>query len=148
MIRASAFVTTGDGAHLRGSAKPVRRSRWREPERTIELHLTGHMERFAWSFNGMKFSDAEPMRLTYGERLRIVLVNDTMMSTPFTSTGCGATSRTTKGGSTCGSTPRHAAGNEAFIPCHRRRAWVGGRITAICCSTWKRACFAKCGWEE
>jgi CopA family copper-resistance protein len=55
----------------------------REPGRTIELHLTGHMERFAWSFNGVKFSDAEPLRLTYGERLRIVLVNDTMMTHPI-----------------------------------------------------------------
>ena len=55
----------------------------REPGRTIELHLTGHMERFAWSFNGIKFSDAEPLRLTYGERLRIVLVNDTMMTHPI-----------------------------------------------------------------
>jgi CopA family copper-resistance protein len=55
----------------------------REPRRTVELHLTGHMERFAWSFDGIKFSDAEPLRLTYGERLRIVLVNDTMMSHPI-----------------------------------------------------------------
>lgn len=55
----------------------------REPSRTIELHLTGHMERFAWSFDGIKFSSAEPLRLTYGERLRIVLVNDTMMSHPI-----------------------------------------------------------------
>lgn len=55
----------------------------RDPGRTIELHLTGHMERFAWSFNGIKFSDAEPLRLTYGERLRIVLVNDTMMTHPI-----------------------------------------------------------------
>jgi CopA family copper-resistance protein len=54
----------------------------REPGRTIELHLTGHMERFAWSFDGIKFSGAEPVRLTYGERLRIVLVNDTMMTHP------------------------------------------------------------------
>jgi CopA family copper-resistance protein len=55
----------------------------REPNRTIELHLTGHMQRFAWSFDGVKFSDAEPLRFTYGERLRIVLVNDTMMSHPI-----------------------------------------------------------------
>jgi len=55
----------------------------REPARTIELHLTGHMEKFAWSFDGIKFSDAEPIRLKYGERLRIVLVNDTMMSHPI-----------------------------------------------------------------
>lgn len=55
----------------------------REPGRTIELHLTGHMERFAWSFDGVKFADAEPIRLKYGERLRIVLVNDTMMHHPI-----------------------------------------------------------------
>jgi CopA family copper-resistance protein len=55
----------------------------REPSRTIELHLTGHMERFAWSFDGIKFSDAEPVRLKYGERVRIVLVNDTMMTHPI-----------------------------------------------------------------
>ncbi|WP_192558539.1 copper resistance system multicopper oxidase [Pseudomonas allokribbensis] len=55
----------------------------REPARTIELHLTGHMEKFAWSFNGIKFSDAEPLRLKYGERIRLVLVNDTMMTHPI-----------------------------------------------------------------
>jgi CopA family copper-resistance protein len=55
----------------------------REPSRTIELHLTGHMEKFTWHFNGVKFSDAEPVRLKYGERVRIVLVNDTMMSHPI-----------------------------------------------------------------
>ena len=55
----------------------------RDPGRTIELHLTGHMERFAWSFDGIKFSSAEPLRLTYGERLRVVLVNDSMMSHPI-----------------------------------------------------------------
>ncbi len=55
----------------------------REPSRTIELHLTGHMEKFSWSFDGVKFSDAEPLRLTYGERVRITLVNDTMMAHPI-----------------------------------------------------------------
>ncbi len=55
----------------------------REPSRTIELHLTGHMERFAWSFDGVKFGNAAPVRLTYGERVRIVLVNDTMMTHPI-----------------------------------------------------------------
>ena len=55
----------------------------RDPDRTIELHLTGHMEKFAWSFDGIKFSGAEPLRLNYGERMRIVLVNDTMMTHPI-----------------------------------------------------------------
>jgi CopA family copper-resistance protein len=51
--------------------------------RDIELHLTGHMERYVWSFNGQKFSDAEPLQLKHGERVRIVLVNDTMMAHPI-----------------------------------------------------------------
>ncbi|MET0280616.1 MAG: copper resistance system multicopper oxidase [Steroidobacteraceae bacterium] len=55
----------------------------REPGREVELHLTGHMEKFAWSFDGIKFAGAAPLRLSYGERLRIVLVNDTMMSHPI-----------------------------------------------------------------
>ncbi len=55
----------------------------REPSRTIELHLTGHMERYVWSFDGIPFSQAEPIRLKYGERLRVVLVNDTMMEHPI-----------------------------------------------------------------
>ena len=55
----------------------------REPGRTVELHLTGHMERFSWSFDGIRFNDADPLRLTYGERMRIVLANDTMMSHPI-----------------------------------------------------------------
>ena len=55
----------------------------RDPGREVELHLTGHMEKFAWSFNGQKFMDAAPLRMTYGERLRVVLVNDTMMSHPI-----------------------------------------------------------------
>jgi CopA family copper-resistance protein len=55
----------------------------RMPDREIELHLTGHMERFVWSFNGQKFSQAEPLRFNHGERLRIVLVNDSMMTHPI-----------------------------------------------------------------
>ena len=55
----------------------------RKPTREIELHLTGHMERYIWSFNGQKFSDAEPLRFNHGERLRIALVNDTMMMHPI-----------------------------------------------------------------
>jgi CopA family copper-resistance protein len=51
--------------------------------RDIELHLTGHMERFVWSFSGQKFSEAEPLRFNYGERLRLVLVNDSMMNHPI-----------------------------------------------------------------
>ncbi len=55
----------------------------RDPEREIELHLTGNMDRYMWSINGIKFADAEPLGLTYGERVRITLVNDTMMTHPI-----------------------------------------------------------------
>ncbi len=55
----------------------------RGPGRDIVLHLTGHMQRFMWSFNGLKFSQAEPLRFRYGERLRLVLINDTMMTHPI-----------------------------------------------------------------
>lgn len=55
----------------------------REPTREIELHLTGNMSRYMWSINGVKFADADPIQLRYGERVRITLVNDTMMSHPM-----------------------------------------------------------------
>jgi FtsP/CotA-like multicopper oxidase with cupredoxin domain len=55
----------------------------RDAAREIELHLTGHMERYIWSFNGQKFSDAAPLPLRHGERLRVTLVNDTMMTHPI-----------------------------------------------------------------
>lgn len=55
----------------------------RVPEREIELHLTGNMNRYMWSFDGMSFNDAEPLNLKYGERVRITLVNNTMMTHPI-----------------------------------------------------------------
>lgn len=56
----------------------------RAPEREIELHLTGHMQRYMWSFDGKKYSDApEPIRVRYGEGLRMTSVNDTMMEHPL-----------------------------------------------------------------
>jgi CopA family copper-resistance protein len=54
-----------------------------DTQREITLHLTGHMGRYIWSFDGLKFSDAEPLRLAHGERVRISLVNDTMMTHPI-----------------------------------------------------------------
>ncbi len=55
----------------------------RPPSREIEIHLTGNMERFIWGFNGVKFSSAEPIELKLGERVRFILVNDTMMEHPI-----------------------------------------------------------------
>ena len=70
-------LTYGDLRSLYPTSDP------REPCREIELHLTGNMSRYMWSMNGIKFADAEPLPLKYGERVRIVLVNDTMMSHPM-----------------------------------------------------------------
>jgi CopA family copper-resistance protein len=55
----------------------------RPPSRDITLHLTGNMERFIWGFDGKKFSEAEPIVLQRGERVRFVLINDTMMEHPI-----------------------------------------------------------------
>ncbi|UJJ30143.1 copper resistance system multicopper oxidase [Halopseudomonas maritima] len=55
----------------------------RAPTREIELRLTGNMERYIWSINGIKESDAEPIRLQYGERVRFKFVNETMMTHPM-----------------------------------------------------------------
>ena len=54
----------------------------RAPGREIELHLTGNMERYSWSFDGLEFGQSTPVHFRYGERLRVILVNDTMMTHP------------------------------------------------------------------
>jgi CopA family copper-resistance protein len=53
------------------------------PARAIEFHITGNMERWVWGFNGRKFSEAGPIRVKLGERVRFVMVNDTMMEHPI-----------------------------------------------------------------
>ncbi len=55
----------------------------RYPDREIVLHLTGNMDRYIWSINGIKYSEAEPLEFHYGERLRITYINDTMMNHPM-----------------------------------------------------------------
>jgi CopA family copper-resistance protein len=56
----------------------------RPPARTVEIHLTGNMERFMWGFDGRKFNETkEPYMFRTGERVRVTLVNDTMMSHPI-----------------------------------------------------------------
>ena len=64
--------------HTIGSSKDLRGA-----TREIQLHLTGNMQRFIWGFDGKKFSQAEPLHFDHGERLRIVLSNDTMMAHPI-----------------------------------------------------------------
>lgn len=55
----------------------------RPATREIELRLTGNMERYTWTINGVKYEDADPIRLKYGERVRFKFVNETMMSHPM-----------------------------------------------------------------
>ena len=56
----------------------------REPGRELELHLTGNMERYIWSFDGKKFSEVTgPIHFEKDERLRLILINDTMMEHPI-----------------------------------------------------------------
>jgi CopA family copper-resistance protein len=55
----------------------------RKPEREIELHLTGNMDRYIWGIDGKRYAESEPIRLRYNERLRVILVNDTMMEHPL-----------------------------------------------------------------
>jgi FtsP/CotA-like multicopper oxidase with cupredoxin domain len=56
----------------------------RPPARTVEIHLTGNMERFIWGFDGMKYNETpKPYLFRTGERVRVTLVNDTMMAHPI-----------------------------------------------------------------
>ncbi|MCF8883656.1 copper resistance system multicopper oxidase [Erythrobacter sp. SN021] len=57
----------------------------RSPSRSMEIHLTGNMERYMWSFDGKKFNAVadQPIRFAFNERVRVKLVNDTMMAHPI-----------------------------------------------------------------
>lgn len=56
----------------------------RRPTRTLEINLTGNMNRFIWSIDGRKFSDGvEPIRLARNERVRVTMVNNSMMQHPM-----------------------------------------------------------------
>lgn len=55
----------------------------RGPGREVELHLTGNMERYTWSMDGVEFGKSTPVHFRHGERLRVILHNDTMMTHPM-----------------------------------------------------------------
>ena len=120
----------------------------RAAARDIELHLTGHMQRFIWSFDGEKFSASEPLRFTYGERLRMVLVNDTMMNHPIHLHGMWSELQAENG---------EFPGAQAHrSPCNPRSAsatWSlpmrsgAGLTIAICSTTWRPACSARSWWS-
>jgi len=102
----------------------------RDPERTIELHLTGHMERFLWSFDGVPFSSAEPVRLRYGERVRFVLVNDSMMEHPIHLHGMWSDLEDEEGGF-------HLRKHTISMPPGTKRAY---RVTADALGRWAYHC--------
>ncbi len=130
-------------ADLRTQGAPISR----ETQRDIVLHLTGHMGRYIWSFDGQKFSDAAPLRLNYGEQVRITLINDTMMTHPIHLHGMWSELETPRANSSCASTPSSCSRrrNSAIASAPMRSA--AGPTTAICFTTWKRACFAK-SWSR
>jgi CopA family copper-resistance protein len=70
-------LTYADMRTIGGSLDP------RHPEREIELHLTGNMERYTWSLDGLEFGQSTPVHFRPGERLRVILHNDTMMTHPM-----------------------------------------------------------------
>lgn len=70
-------LTLADLSTIGGALDP------RGAEREIELHLTGNMERYSWSFDGLEFGSSTPVHLRHGERVRIILQNDTMMTHPM-----------------------------------------------------------------
>ena len=55
----------------------------REPGREIELHLTGNMERYSWSIDGLEYGKSSPVHFRFGEKLRVHIHNDTMMTHPM-----------------------------------------------------------------
>ncbi|MCH7228257.1 copper resistance system multicopper oxidase [Haloferula sp. A504] len=67
-------------SQLRALRRPYGR---RAPTRQFDLHLTGNMHKYVWGFDGRKWSESDLIRFQYGERLRINMINDTMMSHPI-----------------------------------------------------------------
>lgn len=69
----------------------------RSPDMEIELHLTGNMERYSWSIDGLEFGQSTPVHLPYGKRIRVILQNDTMMTHPMHLHGMWSDLENTKG---------------------------------------------------
>lgn len=67
-------------ADIRSPGGPLHRQR---PKKEIELHLTGNMERYTWSLDGLEFGQSTPIHLRHNERVRFILHNDTMMTHPM-----------------------------------------------------------------
>ncbi len=55
----------------------------REPDADVLLHLTGNMDRYIFGFNGLSYNQSQPVRFPFGQRIRVTLINDTMMEHPI-----------------------------------------------------------------
>lgn len=55
----------------------------RPAAREIVVRLGGNMERYIWTLNGRKASEADPIELRYGERVKLTFVNESMMAHPM-----------------------------------------------------------------
>ena len=81
---ANASTPVGDKALQYSDLKSLKpQPDTREPTQELVIHLGGTMERYLWTMNGKKFSEAEPMKVKYGERIRLKFVNDSMMAHPM-----------------------------------------------------------------
>jgi len=112
------------------------------PTRAIEFHLTGNMQRWIWGFNGKKFSEAGPIAVKLGERIRFVLINDTMMEHPIHLHGFLFEVENNQGN-------RLPLKHTINVKPGERMSFVSpptcpatGRSTVICSITWKWACSA------
>jgi FtsP/CotA-like multicopper oxidase with cupredoxin domain len=114
----------------------------RPPDHEIELHLTGNMERFIWGFDGKKFSSAEPIRLKLGERVRIILINDTMMDHPIHLHGLWSELENRHGEFRPYKHTINVKGGERLSYQSAPTLRAIRRTTAICSTTWRPACSA------
>lgn len=81
---ANASTPTGDKALQYSDLKSLTpQPDTREASSELVIRLGGTMERYIWTINGKKFSDAEPLKVKYGERIRIKFINDSMMAHPM-----------------------------------------------------------------
>jgi FtsP/CotA-like multicopper oxidase with cupredoxin domain len=115
----------------------------RPAERAIELHLTGHMQRFMWSFDGQKFSEAAPLQLVHGERLRIVLVNDSMMTHPIHLHGMWSEVESPAGAFQVRKHTVVVRQLRSSAMASRLLRWAFGHFIVIFFITWKPECSAR-----
>jgi FtsP/CotA-like multicopper oxidase with cupredoxin domain len=120
----------------------------RPPSHEITLHLTGNMERFIWGFDGKKFSEAGPIELKRGDRVRFVLINDTMMEHPIHLHGLWSELDNGHGEYRPYKHTINVKPGERLSYLVTADTPGAGRSIAISSTTWRRACSARCASHE